>query len=56
MKKTIAYITDIHLDEKFPMDNGVDARGNWNIILADINKRQIDEVVFWRRYRGSRCK
>jgi Icc protein len=46
MKKTITYITDIHLDEKFSMDNGVDARKNWNIILADINQRQIDEVIF----------
>jgi hypothetical protein len=26
MGKKIAYITDIHLDEKFPIDQGVDTR------------------------------
>ncbi len=46
MEKTIAYITDIHLDEQFPIDHGIEARKNWEIILADIASRQIDEVIF----------
>lgn len=45
MKKTIAHITDIHLDESFPKDRGVDTRENWNVILADIAKRQIDGIL-----------
>lgn len=46
MNKKIAYVTDIHLDEKFPMDKGFDARKNWKIILNDISSRGIDEIIF----------
>jgi len=46
MNKKIAYVTDIHLDEKFPIDQGVDPRKNWKIILNDISSRGIDEVIF----------
>lgn len=46
MVKKIAYITDIHLDEKFPIEQGVDARKNWKAILKDISSRNIDEIIF----------
>ena len=46
MNQKIAYITDIHLDEKFPLDTGVDTRENWKIILNDISSRGINEIIF----------
>lgn len=46
MKKTIAYITGIHLDEEFPIDQGVDSRKNWEIILKDISSKKINEIIF----------
>ncbi|MBL4708344.1 MAG: metallophosphoesterase family protein [Flavobacteriales bacterium] len=46
MYKKIAYVTDIHLDEKFPKGLRIDARKNWKIILNDISSRGIDEIVF----------
>jgi 3',5'-cyclic-AMP phosphodiesterase len=44
--RTFAYITDIHLDE--PMTHGLvfDARVNWLRILADVQARGIDTIVF----------
>lgn len=42
----IAYVTDLHLDEQFPNDMGVDARSNWKTILSDVSKRNIDEIIF----------
>lgn len=44
--KHIAYVTDIHLDEAFPIENGVAARKNWLRILEDISYRGIVEVIF----------
>ncbi|HEV7330178.1 MAG TPA: metallophosphoesterase [Flavisolibacter sp.] len=44
--KRIAYLTDIHLDEKFPKENSVDTRGNWKLLLEDISVKRIDEIVF----------
>ncbi|MDB4292806.1 metallophosphoesterase [Maribacter sp.] len=46
MSKKIAYVTDIHLDEQFPIDQHVDARKNWEIILNDISSRNIHEIIF----------
>lgn len=46
MRKQIAYITDIHLDEQFIADNGIDSRKNWNILLEDVASRNIRDVVF----------
>jgi 3',5'-cyclic AMP phosphodiesterase CpdA len=43
--KRIAHITDPHLDEAFPKENGVDAHKNWNTVLNDLIKRNIDEVI-----------
>ena len=45
MMRTIAYITDLHLDESFPKQHGVDAANNWRLILDDVRRRGIGEVV-----------
>jgi 3',5'-cyclic-AMP phosphodiesterase len=44
--KTIAYITDIHLDEDFPREYGVQARENWEEILHDVATRKISDIIF----------
>ena len=44
--KRIAFITDIHLDEQFPIDNNVNPTKNFETVLADIEKRKISEVIF----------
>lgn len=46
MNQKIAYITDIHLDEKVPLDIGVDTRKNWKVILNDIASRGINKIIF----------
>ena len=46
MNNKIAYITDIHLDEQFPIDQGVNRRINWKTILKDISSKKIDKVIF----------
>ncbi len=43
--KQVAYITDIHLDDSFPIDAGVDPRKNWQTILADVQKRKITDII-----------
>lgn len=45
MEKTIAHVTDAHLDESYPLEMGVNPRKNWKVILADISSRQIDEII-----------
>jgi 3',5'-cyclic AMP phosphodiesterase CpdA len=45
MIKRIAHITDLHFDEAFPTENGVDAHKNWATVLKDINNSNIDEVI-----------
>jgi len=44
--RSIAFICDIHLDEKNPIIFGVDSKKNWERILKDVRNRNIDEVVF----------
>jgi 3',5'-cyclic AMP phosphodiesterase CpdA len=44
--KTIAHITDIHLDEDFPREQGVDARENWDRVLKDVAARNISDIIF----------
>lgn len=44
--KRIAFITDIHLDEPSPPNHPIDPYQNLEIVLADIAKREIDEIVF----------
>jgi Icc protein len=43
--KRIAYITDVHMEEQFPKDFGVDARRNLKLILEDVRKRDISEII-----------
>jgi len=45
MNKRIAYITDIHLDEQFLIDQGVRAWDNLEKILQSLVSRKIDEIV-----------
>lgn len=42
----IAYITDLHLNEDFTAAQGTDPIKNWNRIVADLQKRNIDRIVF----------
>ncbi len=44
--RQIAHITDIHLEEPFPIEHGVDARRNWSLILEDITSKNINEIIF----------
>lgn len=44
--KRIAFITDIHLDEQFPIDNNINSTKNLELVLADIVKKEITDVVF----------
>ncbi|NAS32635.1 metallophosphoesterase [Flavobacteriaceae bacterium R38] len=46
MKKRIAFITDVHLDEEYPIKQGVNARENWKLIMKDVASRGINDVVF----------
>ena len=46
MVKRIAYITDTHLNEQYPIDLGVDSSRNLEIIINDIKLRKIDEIIF----------
>ncbi|MFT6872230.1 MAG: Icc protein [Roseivirga sp.] len=46
MTRRIAYLTDIHLDEEFPAENGVNSKENWGLILSDVRSRGIDEIYF----------
>ncbi|UII20101.1 metallophosphoesterase family protein [Fulvivirga ligni] len=44
--KTIAFVSDIHFDEQFPIDQGVNAQQNWDKILESLHSKGIKEVVF----------
>jgi 3',5'-cyclic-AMP phosphodiesterase len=44
--RKIAFLTDVHLDETFPADNKVDAKKNFETVLADIEARGIQEIIF----------
>ncbi len=46
MTRKIAFITDIHLEESFPAEHGVDTSRNWKKILDDVAKRGISEIIF----------
>lgn len=43
MKKTIAFITDTHLNETLPV--AVNQQQNWERILKDVSERQVDEII-----------
>lgn len=42
----IAFITDIHLDEQFPIDQGINAKENWMKTLNDLVKKGVKDIVF----------
>ncbi len=44
--KRIAFVTDIHLNEEFPLENNVNPAKNFETVLADIERRNINEVIF----------
>jgi 3',5'-cyclic-AMP phosphodiesterase len=44
--RRVAFLTDIHFDETFPINNNVNTRKNWEIVLADISKKGITELIF----------
>lgn len=44
--KTIAHITDVHLHEAFPLQQGIDPRNNWQRMLTYLSERGIKDVVF----------
>lgn len=44
--KKIAFITDIHLDDQFPKDVGVDSEKNWKQLLNDIRSKNIEEIIY----------
>lgn len=46
MNEKIAYVTDTHLGEEFPVSVGVDTQKNWQRVLNDISARKIKHVIF----------
>ena len=45
MNEIIAHITDLHLDEYFPFNNYTTARKRFDIVLKDIERKNITQVV-----------
>jgi len=45
MRNRIAHITDLHLDEEFPLKNGVLTRNRLDRVLKDIVKENITDIV-----------
>ncbi len=45
MYEKIAHITDLHLDEEYPLKNGVLARKQFDSIVKDIEDKQITRIV-----------
>lgn len=45
MYEKIAHITDLHLDEAYPIKNGVLARKQFDSIIKDIEDKQITQIV-----------
>jgi len=44
--ETIAHITDIHLDEAFPAEQGVNQKANWDQLIVDLKARGIKKIIF----------
>jgi 3',5'-cyclic AMP phosphodiesterase CpdA len=44
--KRIAFLTDIHLDEQYPIDQNINPRKNLTTVLADLSRQKITEVIF----------
>ncbi|WP_109301415.1 metallophosphoesterase [Aquimarina sp. AU474] len=45
MIETIAHITDLHLDESYPFNNSVSARKRFDLILKDIEAKNITQII-----------
>lgn len=45
MSELIAHITDLHLDEDFPFNHCMTARKRFDIVLQDIERKNITQVV-----------
>jgi len=45
MKRRIAQITDLHLDEGFSEEQGIDTRNRFQAVLKDIRREQISEII-----------
>src|SRR5688572_18880345 len=43
--KRIAFLTDIHLDEEYTAEQGVDPKKNFETVLSDLAARNIDEII-----------
>lgn len=43
---TIAFITDVHLDEQFPLEQGAHPKANLECVLQDIREQGIRRVIF----------
>jgi 3',5'-cyclic-AMP phosphodiesterase len=43
--RKIAFITDVHLGEFYPIENGVDAKKNFEIVLNDISAKGIKDII-----------
>lgn len=44
--KTIAFLTDVHLNEQFPLDHNVTPGENLKRVLRDVSERNIEEIIF----------
>ncbi len=44
--RRIAYLTDSHLGEQYPIDNNVDAEKNWKCLLDDVKMEKITDIIF----------
>jgi 3',5'-cyclic-AMP phosphodiesterase len=44
--KQIAFITDVHLNEQFPLDNQVNPTSNFETVLQDMANRNITNIIF----------
>lgn len=45
MRRRIAHITDLHLDEEFPISHGIKTRDHLDTILKDIAYKGIKEII-----------
>lgn len=43
--RRIAFVTDMHLQDQYPVENHVDAQKNWEVVLSDLKKEQISDVI-----------
>lgn len=44
--KQIAFLTDVHLNEQFPLDHNVNPGENLKRVRRDVSERNIEEIIF----------